>query len=260
MYNSCGLSILEFVLNVFNDPGNDSDVRASAIRGMFSRIAPRYDLINSVLSFMLHGRWRKYAVSRAGLKNGNCALDVCCGTGDFAFELAGVVGPDGCIEGVDFCDPMLEIARSKAVGMGLTSINFSNADAINLPFKDCEFDCVTIGFGLRNITRPEDALREMLRVLSPGGRFVCLEASRTKLRLASALWRVYFCKLSPLIAWMFGGDIGAYRYLPESVMGFYTREELIEVLGNVGFTDVSCHDLAFGAACLHLARKPQILD
>lgn len=239
---------------------NDPDIRASVIKNMFSRLAPRYDLVNSALSLSLHGRWRKYAVSLANLSNGDSALDVCCGTGDFAFELARIVGPTGRVECVDFSEPMLELARIKANKMGFETTNFTNADAVHLPFKDAEFDCVSIGFGIRNITRPVDALKEMLRVLSPGGRFICLEASQAKNRLVIPLWRVYFCKLTPLIAWILGGDIGAYRYLPESVMGFYTREEFNQILNDVGFSDVSCHDLAFGAACLHIARKPRILD
>ena len=247
---------LEYVLSILKNLSDNPDERASSIKEMFSRLAPRYDLVNSALSLSLHSRWRRYAVKRAELQNGDSALDVCCGTGDFAFELIKTVGLNGRVVGVDFCNPMLEIARSKANRAGYASIQFINSDAVHLPFDDEEFNCVTIGFGIRNITRPVEALQEMLRVLKPGGRFICLEASKVKNKLVMPFWRVYFCKLTPFVAWLFGGDISAYKYLPDSVMEFYTREEFCKVLDSVGFTDVSYHDLAFGAASLHIARKP----
>lgn len=234
----------------------DPDIKAGKIREMFSRIASGYDFLNSVLSLSLHKRWRRYAVSLAdSLYKGGRALDVCCGTGDFAFDLARSVGPDGLVDAVDFCDPMLDIAKKKASRFGLYNVIFKNADAVCLPYEDNCFDCVTIGFGLRNITRPDVALREMCRVLASDGVFLCLEASVAKTPLVSALWRVYFCKLSPFIARIFGGDSQAYKYLPASVERFYTREQLCRIMIDAGFTDVKYHDLIFGAACLHIGRK-----
>ena len=141
---------------------------------MFDRIASRYDLLNSVMSAGLHHRWRERAADRAELAPGGSALDVCCGTGDLTLELAGRVAPDGYVIGCDFSEPMLDLAREKAAGRGIDSVRFEWADALELPYDSGRFDAVTVGFGVRNFADRDRGLKELARVLRPGGRLVVL--------------------------------------------------------------------------------------
>jgi len=226
------------------------------IERLFSSIAPRYDLLNTVLSLARHKAWRRFAVAESGIAPGGCALDVCCGTGDFAFELARKVGRGGRVMGADFSVPMVELARRKASRGSLDWVEFLVANTCALPFADDAFDCVTVGFGLRNVADLGLALREMARVTRPGGRVVCLEISQVRSRLFSLPWRLYFCGLSPYLARLFRGKREAYSYLPESVMGFASREELAQEFVNAGLADVTFHDLTLGTVCVHIGTKP----
>ncbi|MCE5315284.1 MAG: bifunctional demethylmenaquinone methyltransferase/2-methoxy-6-polyprenyl-1,4-benzoquinol methylase UbiE [Armatimonadota bacterium] len=228
------------------------------VKNLFSSIAPKYDLLNSVLSLTRHKAWRRFAVSKSGLEPGRHALDVCCGTGDFAFELARRVGPDGSVVGVDFSSPMIEIARQKAICAGLGNVDFIEANACALPFADNSFDCVTVGFGLRNVADLKLAVSEMTRVVKPGGRIVNLEISQVRSPLLSLPWKLYFYGLTPRTASLFHARRGAYEYLPESVRRFMSREELAREMESCGLRDVHFHDLMFGAVCVHIGTKPDI--
>ncbi|MHB9038282.1 MAG: bifunctional demethylmenaquinone methyltransferase/2-methoxy-6-polyprenyl-1,4-benzoquinol methylase UbiE [Armatimonadota bacterium] len=226
------------------------------VENLFSSIAPKYDLLNFVLSLTRHKAWRRFAVSKSGLVPGNRALDVCCGTGDFAFELARRVGPDGHVVGADFSVPMIEIAREKAKRAGFANIEFVEANACALPFADDSFDCVTVGFGLRNVADLPQAVNEMTRVVRPGGKIVNLEISQVRSGLLRLPWKLYFCSLTPCTASLFRARRSAYEYLPESVQRFMSREDLAKEMESCGLRDVHFHDLMFGAVCVHVGTKP----
>ena len=161
-------------------PTRDSLEFAAQVQGMFDRIAGVYDLMNTAMTAGLHHRWRERAADRAGLGPGDSALDVCCGTGDLALELANRVGPDGTVVGCDFSEPMLELARRKAAARGVDGVRFEWADALDLPYEDASFDAVTVGFGVRNLADLERGLGEMARVLRPGGRLSILEITQPR--------------------------------------------------------------------------------
>ena len=225
------------------------------VEGLFSSIAPRYDLINTVLSLARHKAWRRFAVLQTGVGPGGRALDGCCGTGDFAFELARAVGPGGRVTGVDFSVPMLEIARRKADRRGFGQVEFVQANACALPFADDSFDCATIGFGLRNVSSIEAALGEMARVTRPGGKVVSLEIVGVRSSFAAIPWRLYFDVLAPRAARVLQGRREAYEYLARSVKGFASTEELAAEFSKCGLRDVICHGLALGAVCVHVGTK-----
>jgi demethylmenaquinone methyltransferase/2-methoxy-6-polyprenyl-1,4-benzoquinol methylase len=226
------------------------------VENLFSSIAPKYDLLNSVLSLTRHKAWRRFAVSKSELKPGGRVLDVCCGTGDFSFELARRVGPEGHVIGADFSVPMIELARKKANRLGLGNVELAVANACALPFDDDSFDCATVGFGLRNVADLSRALSEMTRVVISGGKVVCLEISQVRSPLLRLPWMLYFCTLTPRTASLFRARRSAYEYLPESVRRFVSREELAGEMESCGLRDVSFHDLMFGAVCVHVGTKP----
>lgn len=225
------------------------------VEGLFSSIADKYDLMNSVLSLNRHRAWRRFAVSKSGLKAGDSALDVCCGTGDFAFELARVVGEGGRVIGTDFSQPMIEIAQLKAAGHGAQDIEFLTANTCELPFPDGSFDCVTVGFGVRNLSDVDAGLAEMARVLRPGGRLICLETGEVRSKLIRPLWKLFFHIMTPYAATLLGAKKWAYEYLPRSAKSFLSREQLADKFGEQGLRDVAVFDLMFGAVCVHVGTK-----
>ncbi|MDH7602510.1 MAG: bifunctional demethylmenaquinone methyltransferase/2-methoxy-6-polyprenyl-1,4-benzoquinol methylase UbiE [Armatimonadota bacterium] len=226
------------------------------VENLFSSIASRYDLINSVLSLGRHKDWRRFAVSLIGPSQGDRALDVCCGTGDFAIELARAVGWQGAVKAIDCSEPMLEIARRKAEQAGLSQIEFIKGDARCLPFADNTFDCAVVGFGLRNIPNFDEAIAEMKRVVRPGGKVLSLEIFGLRGHWCSALWKLYFGTIGPILARILGGNTEAYRYLPQSVEYFATAEQMAREFAAQGLVDVQYRKLALGAVCIHVGTKP----
>jgi len=225
------------------------------VEGLFSSIAGKYDLMNGILSLRRHKAWRRFAVSKAGLKPGDSALDACCGTGDFAFELARAVGEQGRVVGVDFSAPMIELAQAKASRANRREVEFLTANACELPFPDASFDCVTIGFGVRNLADIDAGLAEMARVLKPGGRLVCLETSQVRRKPIRLLWQLCFRVFSPCAAMLMGAKKSAYDYLPMTAKEFLSREELAGKFENHGLVDIEVWDLMFGAVCVHIGSK-----
>jgi len=238
-----------------HQPRSESEKEAY-VEGLFSAIAPRYDLLNTVLSLTRHKAWRRFAVSESGLSLGGRALDVCCGTGDFAFELAGKSGGGGRVIGADFSLPMIGLARKKAGRRDCRSVEFIAANACRLPFADDSFDCVTVGFGLRNVADVQVALDEMARVTKPGGRVLSLEIMGVRSSFLALPWKLYFRALGPRAARLFGGSREAYDYLPRSVERFMSREDLARRFARSGLVDVGFRDLMFGAVSLHVGVKP----
>jgi demethylmenaquinone methyltransferase / 2-methoxy-6-polyprenyl-1,4-benzoquinol methylase len=220
---------------------------------MFDRIAGQYDLMNTAMTAGLHHRWRERTADRAELSPGDSALDVCCGTGDLAIELRRRVGPEGRVVGCDFSQPMLEIARTKAVHAEMADVQFDWADALDLPYKDDTFDAVTVGFGVRNLADLDQGLREMARVLKPGGRVAILEITQPRRPPLSTFYSLWFDEVVPLLGRLSGED-SAYSYLPESVKTFPSPEQLAVKLDGAGFEGIRYTILAGGIIAIHSGR------
>jgi len=222
---------------------------------MFDRIAGVYDVMNSAMTAGMHHRWRARAADRAELAPGDAALDVCCGTGDFAFELARRVGPDGRVVGSDFSERMLDLAREKPVPEAAAKPIFEWADALDLPYDDGGFDAVTVGFGVRNLSDLDRGIAEMARVLKPGGRLVILEITQPTRPPLSTFFSVWFDRIVPLIG-RFAGDSAAYSYLPESVKRFPPPAGLAAIMDGAGLERIRWTILAGGIIAIHSGRRP----
>jgi demethylmenaquinone methyltransferase / 2-methoxy-6-polyprenyl-1,4-benzoquinol methylase len=217
---------------------------------MFDRVAGHYDALNSVMTAGLHHRWRERAADRAQLRPGDAALDVCCGTGDLALELAGRVAPGGHVVGCDFSEPMLDLAREKARGRGANGVRFEWADALSLPYDAGRFDAVTVGFGVRNLADLDRGLLELARVLRPGGRLVILEITQPTRPPLSTFYSLWFDRIVPLLG-SFSDDSEAYTYLPESVRSFPGPRRLAELIDAAGFEQIRWTVLAGGIIAIH---------
>jgi len=217
---------------------------------MFDRVAARYDVLNSVMTAGLHHRWRERAAERAVLAPGDSALDICCGTGDLTLELARRVAPTGRVVGCDFSEPMLDLAREKAAALGEEGARFEWADALQLPYDAGRFDAVTVGFGARNLADLDRGLREMARVLRPGGKLVILEITQPRRPPLSTFYSLWFDRFVPALGGL-SGEPDAYAYLPESVRSFPDPLALAAKLDSAGLERVHCTVLAGGIIAIH---------
>lgn len=239
-------------------PENESATnieQARRVREMFGNIASRYDLLNHLLSGNIDKRWRREVAKTlaAQLPRGETRiLDVACGTGDLSLTLK--TGVEAKVVGIDFCHPMLAIAKTKAASQQL-SIPFVEGDALRLPFADRSFEAATIGFGLRNLTSLDGGLRELLRVLKPGGTVAVLEFSKPRIPVLRWLFQIYFTKVLPLFGGIISGSRSAYEYLPDSVSRFPDQEQLVERMIQAGFEKVSFRNFSGGIAALHLGVR-----
>jgi ubiquinone/menaquinone biosynthesis methyltransferase len=216
---------------------------------MFDRIAGRYDLMNSVMTAGLHHRWRTRAVDLSAIGPGDRALDVCCGTGDLALELKRRVGERGSVVGLDFSEPMLELARAKAADARLP-VEYLQGNALELPFEDASFDAATVGFGARNVADLERAVAEMVRVVRPGGRVVILEITTPERPPLSWFYAVWFDRIVPLLGAV-SGERDAYSYLPDSVRRFPRAAPLARLMHGSGLGEVRYRVLAGGIIAIH---------
>jgi demethylmenaquinone methyltransferase/2-methoxy-6-polyprenyl-1,4-benzoquinol methylase len=223
---------------------------------MFDRIAGVYDVMNSVMTAGLHHRWRERAADLASLERGGRALDVATGTGDLALALARRVGPAGEVVACDFSERMLELGRRKAVAKG-ARVHFEAANALALPYPDAAFDATTVGFGARNFDDLGRGLREMARVVRPGGRLVVLEITTPERPPLSWFFAVWFDRVVPLLGRL-AGDPDAYGYLPSSVRRFPRAAELGAELARAGLVDVRWILTAGGAIALHVGTVPPL--
>ena len=229
--------------------------RQRYVADLFSRIARRYDLMNDVMTLGMHRGWKRRTALLAAQAPHGPALDVSTGTGDLAFELARLAGPDDVVA-VDLLRGMISLARSKKDKLGAGRVNFMVGDALSLPFPTGTFACATAGFSLRNMPDVGQAVAEMTRVVRPGGRVALLELSPMETGLRARLFRVYFHGMVPLAGKLLAGDRAAYTYLPQSVDRFYSAEELADLLRETGLEPVSYTRLGFGTVCLHWGDKP----
>jgi demethylmenaquinone methyltransferase/2-methoxy-6-polyprenyl-1,4-benzoquinol methylase len=225
------------------------------VKRIFSEIAPRYDLLNHVLSLNIDRRWRRKAIARLEVERDQAGryLDLCAGTMDVAVEISRLPGFRGLVVGADFAEPMLKAGAGKISGSGITPVT---ADAVQLPIASGQLAGAIVAFGIRNVAGLDEALREALRILVPGGRFVILEFSTPRIRILRALYRLYFHHVLPLIGRLISGHRTAYQYLPRSVANFPVEEELASRMEAAGFAKVSWTSLSFGVAAIHVAERP----
>jgi demethylmenaquinone methyltransferase/2-methoxy-6-polyprenyl-1,4-benzoquinol methylase len=230
--------------------------KVARVRGVFDSVATRYDLMNDLMSFGIHRAWKRFTVAKAGLKTGQQLLDLAGGTGDLAALMVPRVMPGGRVVLADINDAMLRRGRERLLDRGLAgeAVEYCLADAESLPFGDECFDVVTIAFGLRNVTRKEAALTEMLRVLRPGGQLLVLEFSRPATVLAPA-YDLYSFRVLPAIGKLVAGDDASYRYLAESIRMHPDQDTLKAMMAAAGFEGCRYHNLSGGIVALHRGWK-----
>lgn len=234
-------------------PSRGTD-RERQVRRIFSEIAPRYDLLNHVLSLNIDRRWRREAVDLLEWRRmpAGTYLDACAGTYDLSLELARREGFEGTVVASDFAAPMLREGRDKLDGAPVRSVC---GDSLRLPFADGTFQGATVGFGVRNLADLDRGLRELHRVLDTGGRLVVLEFTLPPNRLVRALYMLYFTRILPVVGRVVSGHPWAYTYLPESVKGFPEPQPLEERMGEAGFVETGHRLLTLGIAALHWGRR-----
>jgi demethylmenaquinone methyltransferase / 2-methoxy-6-polyprenyl-1,4-benzoquinol methylase len=230
--------------------------KARRVRGVFDSVATRYDLMNDLMSLGIHRVWKRFAVEKAALRPGMQVLDLAGGTGDLAALMAPRVVPGGRVVLSDINVAMLRRGRERLLNRGVAGehIEYCLADAERLPLEDAGFDVVTIAFGLRNVTRKEQALAEMFRVLRPGGQLLILEFSRPIAPLAPA-YDLYSFRVLPAIGKLVAGDDASYRYLAESIRMHPDQEALRTMMEDAGFEGCRYHDLTGGIVALHRGWK-----
>ncbi|KYP80494.1 demethylmenaquinone methyltransferase [Ferroacidibacillus organovorans] len=232
--------------------------KAEFVHDVFSTIAKQYDVMNSVLSFNQHKFWRKFAMKKMRIKPGERCLDVATGTGDWAISMANAVGPSGEVVGIDFCQEMLDIAIPKTQQSGLSNVTkMMLGNAMALPFSSDEFNYATIGFALRNVPDLDQVLREMYRVVKPGGLVVSLELSKPTNRLFRSVYYTYFNHVLPLLGRIVVGNDQPYRWLPESLKPFPDRFALAKRFAEAGLERVEHYALMGGICALHIGYKPE---
>jgi demethylmenaquinone methyltransferase/2-methoxy-6-polyprenyl-1,4-benzoquinol methylase len=227
--------------------------KTARVRGVFDSVADKYDLMNDLMSGGLHRLWKRFTLSQTGLRPGQSALDVASGTGDLGAGIARQVGPTGLAVLTDINREMLARGRDRLIDRGLASqVAYVIANAERLPFSDGSFDCVTIGFGLRNVTDKSAALASMRRVLRPGGRLLVLEFSKPRPEIQRA-YDAYSFHVLPRLGSIVADDEASYRYLAESIRMHPDQPTLAAMIREAGFDDCRWHNLAGGIVALHVA-------
>lgn len=227
--------------------------KATHVREVFDSVAPKYDVMNDLMSFGMHRLWKAYAVLVAQAKTGQSVLDIAGGTGDLARAFAKKVSDTGCVVHTDINYAMLRLGRDRLLDKGVILPTLA-CDAESLPFADAQFDLVSVGFGLRNMTHKDKALKEMQRVLKPRGKLLVLEFSRIAAPLQKAYdW--YSFNVLPRLGQIVAGDAESYQYLAESIRMHPDQETLRTMMHTAGFGHVDCHNLAAGAVALHIGIK-----
>jgi demethylmenaquinone methyltransferase/2-methoxy-6-polyprenyl-1,4-benzoquinol methylase len=248
-----------------NEPNNTTDFgfqqvpvaeKQARVRAVFESVAGNYDLMNDLMSAGTHRLWKRFTLSQTGLRPGQRALDVAGGTGDLSAGMAKQVGNDGLVVLTDINAAMLAEGRNALTDRGLVAnVRYSLANAERLPFPDSSFDCVTIGFGLRNVTDKMSALRSMQRVLKPGGQLLILEFSHPVAPGLKPLYDAYSFSVLPWLGKIVARDEASYRYLAESIRKFPKQETLLEMMGEAGLEGCRYHNLTGGIVAVHRGYK-----
>lgn len=230
--------------------------KARRVAGVFHSVAARYDLMNDLMSGGIHRLWKQFTIELSGVRPGNDILDIAGGTGDLTAKFSHLVGKDGRVTLADINDSMLKIGRDRLINNGqVNNINYVQADAQYLPFPDNSFDCITMAFGLRNVTDKELALRSMLRVLKPGGRLLVLEFSKPRHPLLEKVYDAYSFRLLPAMGKLVTGDADSYRYLAESIRMHPDQEALKQMMADAGFAECRFYNMTGGIVAIHKGVK-----
>jgi len=225
------------------------------VRGVFDSVASRYDIMNDLMSAGLHRLWKRYTIDQAAIKPGQVVLDLAGGTGDLAREFSKKVGKDGQVVLADINAAMLKQGRHRLVDAGISgNITIAQVDAQELPFDDATFDCITMAFGLRNVTDKDAALASMFRVLKPGGKAMVLEFSKPNEAIKPA-YDLYSFKVLPTLGKFVAGDPDSYQYLAESIRMHPDQDTLKSMMETVGFERCRFHNMAAGIVALHIGYR-----
>ncbi|ARI77249.1 demethylmenaquinone methyltransferase [Halobacillus mangrovi] len=233
----------------------EQQTKEERVHHVFEKIYNRYDKMNSIISFQQHKLWRNDVMKRMQVSEGDQALDVCCGTGDWTMALADAVGPYGKVIGLDFSINMLSVGIKKKMDSHVKQVEFEHGNAMELPFEDNCFDYVTIGFGLRNVPNYLQVLKEMHRVVKPGGKVVCLETSQPSNALFKSIYYFYFSNVMPIFGKIFAKSYQEYSWLQESAKDFPDKIELKRMFEEAGLTNVQVKSYTGGVAAMHMGEK-----
>lgn len=233
----------------------ESKTKEEFVHSVFESIAPKYDLMNNILSFRRHKAWRKFTMKKMNVLPGNTAIDLCCGTCDWTISLAQTSG-SGAMVGLDFSQNMLDYGAIKVKELGLDKqIKLIRGNAMSLPYEDNSFDYATIGFALRNVPDLEQVIREMQRVVKPGGMVVSLELSKPTWQPFQSIYYFYFQRVLPFLGKLIAKRYEQYKWLPESLVNFPDHRQLAKIFAEQGLQQVEAYPLTGGIAALHIGIK-----
>jgi len=233
------------------------DEKAGRVADVFHSVAAKYDLMNDLMSAGVHRLWKRFTIEVSGVRAGDKVLDIAGGTGDLSFKFSRIVGENGLVVLADINESMLKVGRDRLLDRGAAgNVVVSQADAQFLPYADNTFDCITIAFGLRNVTDKDLALRSMLRVLKPGGRLLVLEFSKPKSSLLGKVYDTYSFKLLPFMGKVITDDADSYRYLAESIRMHPDQQTLKKMMNEAGFGETKFYNMTGGIVALHKGIKP----
>lgn len=231
--------------------------KAGRVADVFHSVAARYDVMNDLMSGGIHRLWKRFTIELSAARPGQTILDIAGGTGDLTARFSRIVGPAGKVVLADINASMLKVGRDRLLDRGIAgNVETVQADAQYLPFPDNTFDCITIAFGLRNVTDKDLALRSMLRVLKPGGRLLVLEFSKPQSKLLEKVYDQYSFRLLPFMGKLVADDADSYRYLAESIRMHPDQETLKDMMSDAGFVDCEFHNMTGGIVALHKGIKP----
>jgi len=235
----------------------DAKDKVKLVAGVFHSVAAKYDLMNDLMSGGVHRLWKRFTIELSGVRPGNKVLDIAGGTGDLTAKFSRIVGRDGKVVLADINDSMLKVGRDKLIDKGIVgNVEYVQANAECLPFPDNYFDCVSIAFGLRNVTDKDTALRSMLRVLKPGGRLLILEFSKPQSAVLGKLYDTYSFTALPVLGKLIANDADSYRYLAESIRMHPDQDTLKQMMETAGFARAEYFNMTGGVVALHRGLKP----
>jgi len=231
--------------------------KVGRVAGVFHSVAAKYDIMNDLMSMGIHRLWKRQTIEMSGVRTGHKVLDLAGGTGDLTMKFSQLVGPEGQVILADINDSMIKVGRDKLIDKGVVgNVNYVQANAECLPFPDGTFDCITIAFGLRNVTDKQAALASMARVLKPGGRLLVLEFSKTDNPLLTKAYDTYSFNILPKIGKLVADDEDSYRYLAESIRMHPDQDTLKAMMEQAGLVNCRYHNMTGGVVALHFGIKP----